>query len=91
MGVGGEIICAASLWVPAELVHDMLRQLICTFASMVALGQHRLSVRNLVGNAHTESMAGFGKNGFCSCKTIRSFCHVTDSGPLIILKEMRTS
>lgn len=90
-GAGGEIICAASLWVSAELVRGVLRQLLCTFASTVASGQRRLSLCNSVGIAHTQSMAGFGKNDFCSCIIIRRFCHVADFGPLIFLKQTRTT
>lgn len=90
-GAGGEIFCAASLWVSAELVHGVLRQLLCTFASTVASGQRRLSLRNSVGIAHTQSMAGFGKNDFHSCIIIRLFCNKTDFGPLIFLKQTQTS
>lgn len=90
-GIREEIICAAFLWVPGELICGMLRHLLCTFASTDASGQHRLSLHNSVGIAHTQSMTGFGKKDFCSCIIIRSFCHVTDFGLLIILKEGRTS
>lgn len=88
-GLGEEIICPAALWVPAELIHGMLR--LCTFASTIAAGQRRLSLTNSVGIADTQSMAGFGKYDFRSCIIIRSFCCVTDFGPLIFLKETRTS
>lgn len=90
-GIREEIICAAFLWVPGELICGMLRHLLCTFASTDASGQHRLSLHNSVGIAHTQSMTGFGKKDFCSCIIIRSFCHVTDFGLLIILKKGRTS
>lgn len=90
-GTGGEIICAAFLWVPGELICGMLRHLLCTFASTDASGQHRRSLHNSVGIAHTQSMTGFGKKDFCSCIIIRSFCHVTYFGLLIVLKEARTS
>lgn len=77
-GIREEIICAAFLWVPGELICGMLRHLLCTFASTDASGQHRLSLHHSVGIAHTQSMTGFGKKDFCSCIIIRSFCHVTD-------------
>lgn len=57
LGLGGireEIICAAFLWVPGELICGMLRHLLCTFASTDASGQHRLSLHNSV-ELHTRN------------------------------------